>query len=193
MSAFTHIIPYATDQNIADAYNSAVVAAPTEWVLLTDADVMFLTPDYGHLIHEVITSHPEPALFTCFTNRVGPTLQRTEHGIMQTDSLLELRRQALHYRQTHGTAVCRIPAPVSGFFLLFPKKTWKTVGGFKCRGMLGVDWRFSREVEAAGMPIYLLKGLFVAHFYRLDVGERSKEHLRTANTHGVHQHPNPSR
>lgn len=180
MSAFTHIIPYATDRNIADAYNQAVTDAPTEWVLFTDADVMFLTPDYGHLINQVIAAHPSPALFTCRTNRVGPTRQRTEHGLMQTDSLLELRKLAQHYRQTHGSAYTRIPAPVSGFFMLFSKETWKTAGGFKGVGLLSVDWKFSKEVEKAYIPIYLMEGLFVAHFYRLDVGAHSTQHLKNS-------------
>ena len=52
--------------------------------------------------------------------------------------------------------------------MLFPRSTWQRVGGFKGRGLLEEDWRFSREVEAAGLPLLRMEGLFVAHFYRLD-------------------------
>lgn len=176
---FIHLVPYAVNKSIATAYNEAIARVTGfEWILLTDADVMFLTPDYGHLIAQVIRENPRAGLITCFTNRVGPTRQRTPEGIMSEPSLLKLREMALEHRRKFGAAVSTITPPVSGMFLLFHKKTWEAVGGFKGEGMLGVDWRFSKEIHAAGLPILRMDGLFVAHFYRLDSGARNLAHLR---------------
>lgn len=168
MSAFLHITPYSQDGHLADAYNHAIEHLPGDWFLITDADIMFLTPRYGHLIQTVIETHPGAGLITCVTNRIGARSQLTEHGLMKTDSLLELRRLALARWELHGSTVTPIKAPVSGFFMLFPRSTWQRVGGFKGKGLLDVDWRFSREVEAAGLPLLRMDGLLVAHFYRLD-------------------------
>lgn len=167
-STFLHVVPYAQDGNLAAAYNDTIERLPGDWFLLTDADIMFLTPQYGHLIQSVITANPAAGLITCVTNRIGAHSQLTEHGLMPTDSLLELRGLALDRWKTYGSTVTAIKAPASGFLMLFPRRTWQRVGGFKGEGLLGVDWRFSREVEAAGLPLLRMEGLLVAHFYRLD-------------------------
>lgn len=166
--SFLHLVPYATSGHLADSCNEMVRTLPGEWFLFTDADVMFLTPNYGHLIQRAIDENPEAGLMTCLTNRIGATQQRTERGLMTTDSLLELRRLALERATIHGASVTPIRAPISGFFLLFRREAWAHVGGFKGRGILHIDWRFSRDIEAAKFPILRLEGLMVAHFYRLD-------------------------
>lgn len=177
--SFIHLVPYSLNQSIATAYNEAIARVTGfEWILLTDADVMFLTPDYGHLIAQVIRENPGAGLITCYTSRVGPTRQLTASGLMSEPSLLKLREVALEHRRKFGAAVSPIAPPVSGMFLLFRKKTWKAVGGFKGEGMLGVDWQFSKAVHAAGLPILRMDGLFVAHFYRLDSGTGNLGHLR---------------
>lgn len=167
-STFLHLTPYAQDGNLAAAYNQAIASLPGDWFLFTDADIMFLSPRYGHLIESVIAANPRAGLITCVTNRIGAASQLTEHGLMKTDSLLELRRLALERWKTYGSTVTPIKAPASGFLMLFPRSTWERVGGFKGQGLLEVDWRFSREVEAAGLPLLRMEGLLVAHFYRLD-------------------------
>jgi GT2 family glycosyltransferase len=171
--SFTHLIPYSLAANLADAYNDAVRAAPGEWILFTDADSMMLVPDYGHLIEETIARNPGAGLITAVTNRIGARSQLSEHGLMAEPSLLRLREVALARRLKFGAVVKAIQPPVSGVFMLFRRDVWKRVGGFKGRGLLGVDWRFSRDVHEAGLPILRMEGLFVAHFYRLDAGQKS--------------------
>lgn len=134
---------------------------------------MFLTPDYGHLIAQVIRDNPGAGLITCFTNRVGPTRQRTPAGLMEEPNLLKLHGLALDHLGKFGASVSVIQPPVSGMFLIFRKHTWEAVGGFKGEGMRGVDWRFSRDIADTGLPILRMDGLFVAHFYRLDAGAKN--------------------
>ena len=175
---FIHLVPYSPERNIAAAYNEAIERVEGfQWILLTDADVMFLVPDYGHLIAQVIEANPGAGLITCLTNRIAARSQLTEAGIMGEASLLRLREIAMERRRTFGAAVSRVSAPVSGMFMLFRKETWKNIGGFTGDGMLGVDWSFSRKIQAAGLPILRMDGLFAAHFYRLDSDVRKPEHL----------------
>ena len=96
---------------------------------------------------------------------------------MGEPSLLRLREIAMEQRRKFGAAVSPVSAPVSGMSMLFRKGTWKSIGGFTGEGMLGVDWSFSRKIQAAGLPILRVDGLFVAHFYRLDSDVRKPEHL----------------
>lgn len=167
---FFHIIPYSTEGHLADAYNAGVeaVSAGVEWVLITDADVMFVTPQYGHLIAQVIAEHPEAGLITCVTNRIGAACQLAQEVPKATSDLLALRAAALVRLEKYGAAVTRIAPPCSGFFMLFRRAVWRAVGGFKGRGIFDVDWRFSREVAAAGYAILRMDGLLAIHYYRLD-------------------------
>jgi GT2 family glycosyltransferase len=168
--SFIHIVPYAFDGKLADACNQAIarVDSEIEWFLLTDADVMFLTPRYGHLIQATINENREAGLITCVTNRIGPKAQLTEKGRMKTSNLLRLREIAVERERQFGTTVSTINAPISGLFMLFRRKVWAEIGGFKGDDLFGVDWTFSREIEAAGYPIYRMEGLFLVHFHRLD-------------------------
>jgi len=170
MSRFLHVVPYTTGRSLAAAYNEVVEKADQsfDWILITDADVMFLTPTYGHLIQEAIDKHPDAGILTCLTNRIGATSQLTKDGKMGSADLLHLRNVALERYKQYGSTITRIRPPVSGFFMLFPRIAWKRVGGFRGSGRLGIDWDFSYRISAAGLPIYRMEGLFVAHFYRLD-------------------------
>lgn len=167
---FLHFVPYSLAQNLADSYNAAVQDSDRsiEWILITDADVMFLTPRYGHLIAQVIADHPEAGLITCVTNRIGAASQRAKDIPEREGDLLTLRNAAVARAEKYGATVSKIAPPCSGFFLLFRRSVWQTVGGFKGRGLLGMDWRFSRDVAAAGFPILRMNGLLAVHFYRLD-------------------------
>lgn len=173
-AGYVHLVPYSQAGHLAEACNEAIAALDkaVEWILVTDADVMLLTPRYGHLIAQAIAANPGAGLMTCVTNRIGPTCQRAAEVPRETSDLLELRAAAVARWTRYGAAVTPVAPPCSGFFLLFRRAVWQAVGGFKGRGLLGVDWRFSREVAAAGFPILRMDGLLAVHFYRLDGGNQ---------------------
>jgi hypothetical protein len=168
--SFFHVVPYSLNRQIATAYNEAVKLVPgnIEWILFTDADIMFLTPNYGHLIDDVLRRNPEPALYSAVTNRTHAKQFLGNEGYMQTSDMLRLRKLAIERCSEHGSQVTRTGPPVSGYFMLFSRKVWEAVGGFQGKDMLGVDWAFSDAVHNAGYPIYRIEGMFVAHFHRLD-------------------------
>ncbi len=172
LASFVHLVPYSQAGNLADAYNDAIAAVngTIEWILITDADVMLLTPRYGHLIAQAIEKNPGAGLITCVTNRIGAVCQRAEEVPPKTADLLQLRAAAVLRWEKHRDTVTQISPPCSGFFMLFRRTVWAAVGGFKGRGLLGVDWRFSRDVASAGLPILRMDGLLAVHFYRLNGG-----------------------
>ena len=115
-----------------------------------------------------IAEHPDAGLITCVTNRIGAPCQHAPEVPKETSDLLALRAAALARWEKYGASVTQIAPPCSGFFMLFRREVWKRVGRFKGRGIFEVDWRFSKEVAGAGLPILRMDGLLAIHYYRLD-------------------------
>ena len=49
--------------------------------------------------------------------------------------------------------------------MLFPKRVWLQTAGFK-DGFLGVDNDFDKQVRELGYGTYIMKGVYVYHWYR---------------------------
>lgn len=176
-----YFTPYSTTKNIANEYNKYIETVPNDddWICLLDADIMFLTPDYGSQIHEIVTKHKDTiGMFTCLTNRVGSPWQCYEGYISENDSIRNHRAIAKYVREKYQNQICRIIYPISGYFMLFSKKTWREVGKFnESLGMLGVDTDFSQKIMRNKKHIALIQGLYVFHYYRLVEGIEHKKHL----------------
>lgn len=173
-----YLQPYAPDKNLGKAYNEAAKLVPDEdWICFTDADAMFLQFDYGHKLLQVIEEHPGPALFTCLTNRIKNQAQLYGDNMSAKGDIRYHRRLANVIWDKHGTKVKQLPAMgLSGFMILFPKKIWNEVK-FHEKGMLKVDNLFSRTVHRGGYPLYVMKGIYMFHYYRLLEGDNYKKHL----------------
>src|SRR5947209_5730690 len=65
--------PYSTEGRIGRAYNQfmALLPQPTDFGCLVDADAVFTTCDFGHLIQRVVAENPTCRLFYARTNRIG--------------------------------------------------------------------------------------------------------------------------
>jgi GT2 family glycosyltransferase len=148
-----------------------------DWVCFTDRDVMFLTPDYGHQMVEIISQNPLVGLFTCQTNRIGCKAQLYQETLSEDPNILTHAQIAKKLQHEHRHEIKQIDAPVSGFLFVIQKKVWKEAQFNADMNMLGVDWDFSRRISALGLPIVLMKGIYVFHFYRLNNGSQDVSHL----------------
>jgi len=176
-----YFTPYSTSKNIAEEYNKYIELVPNDddWICLLDADIMFLTPDYGSQIYDTISSHKDVGIFTCYTNRVGSPWQCHEGVINKNDSIRNHHTISRFLRKKHAYQLTNIKFPISGYFMAFSKKTWKEAGKFnESLGMLGVDTDFSLNVLKLGKKIALMQGLYVFHYYRLVEGIDSTNHLK---------------
>ena len=167
---FTHIIPYSTEKNLGAAANAMIseIPDPERWVLMTDADVMMLTPNYGHIIQKVIRDYPDTGLFTCVTNRVKNHQQLINGHINEDPNMRTHRRTAKERYYEYGTSCITLKEHISGFFMLFKKATWQKVGGFHKKGILRVDNIFSQAILDAGYKIRLIQGIYALHYYRMN-------------------------
>lgn len=172
-----YFTPFALDKNLGAAYNHYMSLLPNDedWACFVDADVMFLTPDFGKQIHDIVSKYPDTGMFTVLTNRVGTPQQCYNSELSPDPDMRNHRRIAIQLQKDHYDEVEDIYRRISGLVMLVQKKTWQRVQFPD--GLLGVDFDFSNELHYQGYNILLMKGVYVLHYYRLLEGRCYKKHL----------------
>jgi len=172
--------PYSTDKDLGKAYNDYMALLPNQddWACLTDGDTMFLMPDYGHQIQQIIDLHPDTGLFTCLTNRVGCLEQCYNRHISNERDILKHKRIASDcYARKHQ--VKQLHGIISGHCMIVQKKTWEEVGKFpEGIGILSVDNGFSQKILDHKKKILLMEGVYLLHYYRMETGINDKRHIQ---------------
>lgn len=149
--------------NIGKANNDFIKLLPDDaWVCITDADAMFLNPDFGTRIEHIINKFGnEYQLIGCLCNRLGG-LHQCYDGKFSEDmdmrNHLEIANKVLPDEIKDGA--------VAGFFMLFSKQTWKSVGGFK-EGIITADSEFNKSIIRLKGKTGVYQGLYMFHAYRL--------------------------
>lgn len=170
--------PFRTDKNIGRANNEFIKLLPDDsWVCITDGDALWLRPDWGKCVEEVIIKHGnEFGLIGCVTNRLGG-LHQCYNNVFSED--MDMRN---HYSianelwEKEGSNVEKTTG-VAGVCMIFKKSTWKKAGGFKEK-LITADTEFNKSVSRLGLKIGLAKGLYMMHSYRV----WEKEHKKAWNS-----------
>ncbi len=158
-----------------------------DWGCLMDMDTMFLTPDVGHQIEEVIKKYPDTGLFTAITNRVGLKEQCYGGNIDNDPNVRNWQRVAVNLQSSKRLEVRKIDHIISGHLMLVKKSTWLKVNKFPEPGkILAVDNSFSKRILDNGFDIKLMEGVFIFHYYRLHKNISDKTHLRPLGENTVH-------
>jgi GT2 family glycosyltransferase len=177
-----YFTPFSLEKKIGKAYNESMSLLPNEedFACLRDGDTMFLTPDYGKQIADIIEMYKNHnvGIFTCLTNRIKNKFQLlTESEAFENKDITYHKKLALKIKENHYLSIREIPRSISGFCMIIQKKTWIQFGGFKEIGMLAIDNDFSRRVLEGGKKIYCMQGVYMFHYYRLLEGQKNKKHL----------------
>lgn len=158
--------PYAPDGNIGRALNEFCASVPgdSDWICLRDGDTMWLTPNWGRHIEEVLETHGDRyALFGAMTNRIRSVHQRVPGMFDEMDLRHHAEIAGKLEKEQWGHV---IPArSVAGFFMCFRKDTWSKIK-FRERDV-AFDTLFSRGVMRSGGRIGLMQGLYILHAYRI--------------------------
>ncbi len=175
--------PFSFKKDIGEAYNNYVKLIPDEedWICITDMDTMFLTPDIGFQLQEIIDLHGNSSvgLFSCLTNRVGNLDQCYQRIISEDPNITSHRKIAVQLAKEKRHEIREIPNPISGHLMLFKKSTWTSIGGFpEGRGILSVDNTFSNRMARNGFKIVCMDGVYLFHYYRFCEGIKDKSHLK---------------
>ncbi len=181
MSVF-YFVPYSLERNIGKVYNQYMAFLPNDndWGVLMDGDTMFLTFDWGHAIAEVIKKIPDAGIITCYTNRIAKNKVQL-YGEDSTDIIIH-RAIAKKLDKDFRGSYRKINQRISGFFMAIQKKTWLEVGKFPeiPNKILDIDGLFSSKILRTGKDIYLMRGVYKLHYYRMAEGRKYKDHLRNA-------------
>lgn len=158
-----YITPFALDKNIGKAYNEAISELPDDcFVVLRDGDTMFLTPEWGNQIEQIIKANQDYDVITCMTNRISlkdclPDGQFIDEDI-KGHILFAKNMWSWHQWGVKETTV----AP--GMLMIFHKSTWAK-HKFKENSII-FDRQFSNDVIRSGGKIGVAKGLYIFHLYR---------------------------
>jgi hypothetical protein len=173
-----YFTPYAIDGNYGKEINHYMELLPNDddVAVIMDGDIMFLQADFGHAIHRVLGKYPL-GVFTCLTNRVGCKQQIYGGKISNNSDIKRHKLISNKLSKQHAHQATPLPPPLSGHLLVVPKKIWKEFKFKEGVGILGVDWDFTERVSKK-YPLYLMRGIYVFHYYRLLEGVKNISHLK---------------
>src|SRR5262245_56851390 len=158
--------------DLGRSYNAFMALLPKDddWACFIDHDAMFTTRDWYGQLTQIVRRHRDAGCFTAMTNRIGNPVQ--VHGYLRTRTISS-NHDISHHRQVGARLKRRFGADVvplderrlmSGVVILTKKSVWKRVGF--APGFLGVDGEYHRGCLRNGYPVYLMRGVYVYHWYR---------------------------
>ena len=168
---YTHIA-YDLDRNLGAAYNRFMeLLGEDDWACFLDHDAMFTTEDWYKQL-DALTEQFPLGTFYGVTNRVGNYLQVVnEKGSWDNHDIWFHREVGAQKKTDYGTSVTPFPADdprfLSGVVILVSKRTWVTIGGVK-DGFLGVDNDLHKKCNKHELPVYMMHGVYVYHWFRGD-------------------------
>lgn len=174
-------IPYDSNKNIGKYYNDFMSVLPNDddYGCFVDADTIFTTPNYGHIIEKVIRENPTVGSFTATTNRVNCPWQIHPGVDVETNDVEYHRNFGKSVQDIFGSYCVDVTdlQLMSGFFIVIRKDTWRKIGGFLEGGMLGVDNDFHLKIRKKREKMYMMKGIYLYHWYRWP-NPKDKTHLK---------------
>lgn len=172
--------PYGPNLQYGRAINEFCEQAPKDsWIIIRDRDTMYLE-DNGQQIIDIANRYPDTGVFGCMTNRLGLNWQLPDGKISDDPNIINHKLIATHLKAKHNTECATLGTCVAGLFLMFKKSTWERVKfreGNIIQNDIYFDWDFVSRILTLGMPIRLMLGVYLFHYYRLDKDIRDVTHL----------------
>lgn len=177
-----YFTPYSFEKRLFEAWDQYMnlVTDPEDWVCMMDGDILFLLADFGHQMQHYINEYPDTGLFTCYASRAHRDRFMRRGSNPDNPSILYHYDQAEKVRKTLHGKVKPFDGPALGHLLMIKKATWLKIRDrveklTKDKMILGVDVRISRAISELGMPILLMRGIYVLHFFRMKYGMKRKD------------------
>jgi len=176
--------PYSLSGKLFDAYDTCIQLLPNknDWACLTDGDTMFLRSNFGHIIQEYIDAYPETGLFTAYASRCFYQYQVPSVVDQNNPSLRYHKQIANTLAKSETNAVTEIKKQIAGHLFVIQKKTWLRIREAvkkqsQNETIEGVDTAISLAILKLDLKIYLMKSVYMLHYFRLVEGIKSKHHL----------------
>jgi hypothetical protein len=165
--------------DIGKGINDFIELLPEDcWVVIRDADTLFMTSDQQAQIQRIVESNPPYDLIGCRTNRLRSPYQAVD-GLFEEDSIMVHLDLAKSLEKEYDTVIEDLPAPnvIAGMFMLFRKSLWKE-HPFPER-TIQFDMVYSNQIREAGKSLGIAQGIYLLHLYRYGANDPFKaiEHL----------------
>lgn len=181
-----NFIAYAPQQtkDLGKTYNAYMGLLPkdNDYACFIDHDATWTTYNWYNIIEKAVRAHPNIGCFTALTNRVFCKWQlaKVDRGNNDISYHRDIGWQ-LYNKEGSACQDMTTNHWMSGVVIIIRKSTWKKIGGFK-QGMLGVDNDLHQKLRKHKEKLYLIKGLYVYHWYSNHnmnlVKKRDTSHLR---------------
>lgn len=160
---------------LGEAYNNFMnQIGDDDWACFLDHDAMFTTSVWYNQIERIIESRDDIGILTSCTNRVG----NVEQIVFEKNSDESYNHDITFHRKTgeglankYDTELIEANNGISGVLIVINKRTWKEVGGFS-NGFEGVDRDIDLRSRKTGKKTFIMKGVYVYHWYRYKKGAR---------------------
>lgn len=187
---YTHIVyaPLEKKYNIGWCYNNFMEKLEDEdWACFIDHDAMFTTNNWYNQLEDIIIKYPNAGCFTAMTNRIGNSKQIFNFKFKAKSNLNLKKKQREYLNNFHNNHNINehrkigsqlqekyyddllsidMTSPLSGVIILISKKTWNQIK-FK-DGFFGVDNDIHKKCIEIGKKVFIMKGVYVYHWYRGD-------------------------
>ena len=107
------------------------------------------------------------------TNRLNSTYQLVGNIDVYSHNMGYHRSIGEHLQKVYYSELLEVNETMeqvgfSGVLILIKKSIWKKIGGFKCEGFNHVDNDLRYRLEAHNIPLYIMNGVYVYHWYKAD-------------------------
>ena len=169
--------PYAIDGNYGKEIEHYVNLVPRDrdWIIISDYDLMVLTPHHIHKIREYIDTYPDTGIFLPYVNRVKQKRQILDMSLFDNPNILVHHKKAMELKD-QPISVTELNMVISGYFMIFKKANYKRIK--PPEGLLGCDNKLSKRLLNLGLKIRMMNTVYAFHFYRFHTGIQDKSHLK---------------
>jgi len=176
-------IPYSIEKNLGKAYNQCLDLLPNDndFAVLLDHDACFTTYNWYKQLNGITNKYTECGCFVSMTNRIGcewqrlytPDSENWNNNDIYTHRIAGAELYANYYDDIKDVSKVDRGKVLGGVMILIKKSIWKKVGGFKEKGILGIDNQLHWDLMDIDEKVYLMKGVYLYHFYRGETNDKS--------------------
>ncbi len=148
----------------------------SDFICVMDWDAMLLSHKQIPMMYEYINRYPDTGLFLAKSNRSGSHAQRYRNEKSKNYDISYWMRIANQINPTYSVSEPEGNA-ISGFLMLFSKKTWNEIKFDENLDILHIDRTFAAGVLNLQKKIFIMDDVLVFHAYRLLNGTKDKTHL----------------
>lgn len=159
---------YSLSKNFGAAINNECLSVNDhDWICITDMDTMFLRPDAGRQIYDIVERYKDKfSLIGCTTNRLAQTHQLYNNEFSKDSDIRNHMKIANELHEKYYAIVEPTRGQIAGCFMLFPKRVWNKLLFEENTPRFDIIFT-ERVINYLNGRVGIAKGLYQFHLYRM--------------------------